>query len=108
MASGLDRRVKEGSAAIWPAGSGKRVVRESGRPGAGEAWMLGAAGGPRRAGNRVGARGRLSVLCSLFSDPDASLGLATTRSPTPFGAVPWARCGFTAEFGMGSGGARTP
>ena len=32
--------------------------------------------------------------------------LATTRSPTPFGAVPWARRGFTAEFGMGSGGAR--
>ncbi len=34
--------------------------------------------------------------------------LATTRSPTHRRAVPWARCGFTAEFGMGSGGARTP
>ena len=32
--------------------------------------------------------------------------LATTRSPTPFGAVPWALRGFTAEFGMGSGGSR--
>jgi len=38
---------------------------------------------------------------------DASLDLATTRSPTLRRAVPWARCGFTAEFGMGSGGART-
>ena len=33
------------------------------------------------------------------------LGLATTRSPTVRTAVPWARRGFTAEFGMGSGGA---
>ena len=31
-------------------------------------------------------------------------GLATTRSPTVRTAVPWARRGFTAEFGMGSGG----
>jgi hypothetical protein len=36
---------------------------------------------------------------------DFWLDLAATRSPTPFGAVPWARRSFTAEFGMGSGGA---
>ena len=31
--------------------------------------------------------------------------LAATYSPTSWDAVPWARRGFTAEFGMGSGGA---
>jgi hypothetical protein len=33
------------------------------------------------------------------------LDLAVTRSPTLLRAVPWAQRSFTAEFGMGSGGA---
>ena len=33
------------------------------------------------------------------------MDLAATYSPAPCGAVPWALRGFTAEFGMGSGGA---
>jgi hypothetical protein len=33
------------------------------------------------------------------------LDLAATYSPTSWDAVPWAQPGFTAEFGMGSGGA---
>jgi hypothetical protein len=41
----------------------------------------------------------LSGLPGRPSDP------AATRSPAPWGAVPWARRGFTAEFGTGSGGA---
>ena len=49
--------------------------------------------------------GRLGLL-AWIPGWDSWLDLATTRSPTPFGAVPWARRGFTAEFGMGSGGAR--
>ena len=35
------------------------------------------------------------------------VGLAATCSPTVRTAVPWARCGFTVEFGMGSGGSHT-
>ena len=35
-------------------------------------------------------------------------GPAATYSPAPWGAVPWALRGFTAEFGMGSGGAPAP
>ena len=50
------------------------------------------------AGRGDASRWGLSGLCP---------GLATTRSPTLRRAVPWARRGFTAEFGMGSGGART-
>jgi hypothetical protein len=34
-----------------------------------------------------------------------SVDLAATYSPTSWDAVPWALRGFTAEFGMGSGGA---
>jgi hypothetical protein len=59
---------------------------------------------------------KTSFSCKMGSVPDVQdqmpddlnpwLDLATTRSPTPFGAVPWARRGFTAEFGMGSGGSR--
>src|SRR4029450_7584702 len=49
------------------------------------------------------------AFCPLrpFGPPDGWPDLATTRSPTLRRAVPWARCGFTAEFGMGAGGART-
>ena len=70
-----------------PSGPEDRAVYPFGK-GRGEAGRdEGAAGGPGGGGGPW---------------PD----LATTRSPTPFGAVPWARRGFTAEFGMGSGGAR--
>ena len=70
--------------------------RRGDREGAGE----GAAGGVqervvdhrRRRRSGDGARG---------SSPD----LAATRSPTDRTAVPWALRSFTAEFGMGSGGA---
>jgi hypothetical protein len=52
---------------------------------------------------RVEARGRAAELC-FFWTWNCWPGLATTRSPTVRTAVPWARRGFTAEFGMGSGG----
>jgi hypothetical protein len=48
-----------------------------------------------------------SIACGACRRVNASPGLATTRSPTLRRAVPWAQCGFTAEFGMGSGGTRT-
>ena len=62
--------------------------RMSGDPGAGP---------DGREASRAGGKGRRWRNCWL--------GLATTRSPTVRTAVPWARRGFTAEFGMGSGGA---
>jgi hypothetical protein len=47
----------------------------------------------------------LLPFCLLFFwSPERWPGLATTRSPTHRRAVPWALRGFTAEFGMGSGG----
>ena len=59
-------------------------------------------------GGRCGAWAVGLDLGAFRLDPgDFWLDLATTRSPTLRRAVPWARCGFTAEFGMGSGGART-
>ena len=59
---------------------------------------------PRAVGPRtVGGRGAGSESCGPRG---RCPGLATTRSPTLRRAVPWARRGFTAEFGMGSGGAR--
>ena len=56
----------------------------------------GSGGGGRAAGRRAGTTWRSG---GRPADP------AATRSPAPWGAVPWARRGFTAEFGMGSGGA---
>ena len=56
--------------------------------------------GPRDVGRRRGAGGivvRVELGCRE--------GLAAADSPVPWGTVPWALRGFTAEFGMGSGGA---
>jgi hypothetical protein len=52
-------------------------------------------------GERVGRGGRAGAV------PVAGwwVDLAATYSPTSWDAVPWALRGFTAEFGMGSGGA---
>ena len=68
------------------------------RSAAGRAWARKRVVGGGRGPARAAGSGAPRALCP---------GLATTRSPTLRRAVPWARCGFTAEFGMGSGGART-
>ena len=58
---------------------------------------------PRGEGGRVGGEGEGGG--SGAGGWGRSADLAATYSPAPWGAVPWARRGFTAEFGMGSGGA---
>src|SRR3954447_7469106 len=45
------------------------------------------------------------VVAGGGDDGGWSVDLAATYSPTSWDAVPWALRGFTAEFGMGSGGA---
>ena len=78
---------------------GKAEASDAMGPGKG----AGAEGG---CGTRGGAIWhRISGIWRLTSGKNCWLGLATTRSPTVRTAVPWARRGFTAEFGMGSGGA---
>ena len=55
---------------------------------------------------RVKPEGRPSVVCGPGGGRLGGwLDLAVTRSPTLKRAVPWAQRSFTAEFGMGSGGA---
>jgi hypothetical protein len=56
-------------------------------------WQ-GVGGGVRQARRTAGRKG----------NRNGSLGLAMTRSPTLRRAVPWARRGFTAGFGMEPGG----
>src|SRR4051794_41399709 len=63
---------------------------------------------PPRVGG--GGNGRPRGCGLLVAGGDAGewgwlVDLAATYSPTSWDAVPWALRGFTAEFGMGSGGA---
>jgi hypothetical protein len=75
---------------------GKRVVRAGSRAGRG-VWA---------GGGRLAAWG--FALCALLFELWTSRQAWRRPALPPFQrAVPWARCGFTAEFGMGSGGART-
>ncbi len=59
-----------------------------------------------RGGRRRGLAGdgELFVIFGSFCLAD----LAAAYSSAPWGAVPWALRGFTAEFGMGSGGTPAP
>src|SRR3954453_14367659 len=61
---------------------------------------------PRVGGGDGRPRGRGLVAGGDAGEWEGGLvDLAATSSPTSWDAVPWALRGFTAEFGMGSGGA---